>query len=281
MTIILDGRSVASRMAEELKNRASNLRRVGVKPALAIILAGEEKASRRYVELKARRCGEVGVEAQIHTLPGEASTDEAVELVRRLDGDPTIHGLMVQLPLPEGMDELPILEAIPPEKDVDGLSPRTLGRILLGRDGFIPAGVEAIMELLRAYGVQAEGRHWVIAGRSRTLGRPLAALLANMDSAVTICGREDPNLRIYMREADILVVDLGVKWSVGEEMVKTGAAVIDMGNNYEAGRVYGDVDFEAVKGKAHAITPVPGGVGPLLISMLIRNTLRAAEMSRA
>jgi methylenetetrahydrofolate dehydrogenase (NADP+)/methenyltetrahydrofolate cyclohydrolase len=280
MTIILDGNLIASRMAEELREWASSLRDRGIIPTLAIILVGEDRASRRYVELKARRCIEVGVDARIHNLPAEASTDEAVELVDRLSRDPSIHGVMVQLPLPEGLDELPIVEAIPPEKDVDGLSPITLGRILMGREGFIPAGVEAIMELLKRYEMPLTGRHWVIAGRSRVLGKPLAALLANMDCAATICDREDPNLEAYLREADILVADLGKRWYVREDMVKESAVVVDMGNNYEDGRVYGDVDFERVKGRASAITPVPGGVGPLLISMLIRNTLKAAERSR-
>jgi methylenetetrahydrofolate dehydrogenase (NADP+)/methenyltetrahydrofolate cyclohydrolase len=280
MTVILDGSLIASRMAEELRGWASSLRGRGIIPTLAIILVGEDRASRRYVELKARRCMEVGVDARIHNLPAEAPTEEAVELVEGLGRDPSIHGVMVQLPLPEGLDELPIVEAIPPEKDVDGLSPTTLGRILMGRGGFIPAGVEAIMELLKRYEIPSKGRHWVIAGRSRVLGKPLAALLANMDCAATICDREDPNLGAYLREADILVADLGKRWYVREDMVKESAVVIDMGNNYEAGRVYGDVDFERVKGRASAITPVPGGVGPLLISMLIRNTLKAAERSR-
>lgn len=280
MAIILNGSEIASKVNEELRNRASSLRGRGVAPTLAMILVGEDMASKRYVELKARRCRDVGVEAQIHGLPGDVSTGEAAEFVKRLSGDPSIHGVLVQLPLPEGVDELPVVEAIPPDKDVDGLSPTTLGRILMGGKGFIPAGVEAIMELLKRYEIERERRHWVIAGRSIILGKPLAALLSNMDCAVTICDREDPNLVDHMRTADILIVDLGRKWFVKEEMVKESAVVVDMGNNYEAGKVYGDVDFEKVKRRASAITPVPGGVGPLLISMLIRNTLRAAERSR-
>ncbi|MBS7637421.1 bifunctional methylenetetrahydrofolate dehydrogenase/methenyltetrahydrofolate cyclohydrolase [Candidatus Bathyarchaeota archaeon] len=280
MTIILNGGEIASRVAEELRAWASSLRGSGITPTLAMILVGEDMASRRYVELKARRCRDVGVETQIHSLPGDVPTGEVVEFVRRLGEDPSIHGVMVQLPLPEGVDMLTVVEAIPPDKDVDGLSPTTLGRILIGGGAFIPAGVEAIMELLKRYEIKTEGRHWVIAGRSSILGKPLAALLLNKDCAVTICDREDPNLVDYMREADILVVDLRRKWFVKEEMVKESAVVVDMGNNYEAGRVYGDVDFEEVKGRASAITPVPGGVGPLLISMLIRNTLKAAERSR-
>ncbi|MEM2126884.1 MAG: tetrahydrofolate dehydrogenase/cyclohydrolase catalytic domain-containing protein [Candidatus Bathyarchaeia archaeon] len=280
MAIILNGSEIASKVNEELRTWASSLRGRGVAPTLAMILVGEDMASKRYVELKARRCRDVGVEAQIHSLPGDVSTGEAAEFVKRLSGDPSIHGVLVQLPLPEGVDELPVVEAIPPDKDVDGLSPTTLGRILMGGKGFIPAGVEAIMELLKRYEIERERRHWVIAGRSIILGKPLAALLSNMDCAVTICDREDPNLVDHMRAADILIVDLGRKWFVKEEMVKESAVVVDMGNNYEAGKVYGDVDFEKVKRRASAITPVPGGVGPLLISMLIRNTLRAAERSR-
>ncbi len=280
MTIILNGGEIASKVNEELRAWASSLRGRGITPTLAMILVGEDMASRRYVELKARRCRDVGVEAQIHSLPGDIYAGGVAEFVRRLGEDPSIHGVMVQLPLPEGVDMLPVVEAIPPDKDVDGLSPITLGRILMGGEGFIPAGVEAIMELLRRYEIKTEWRHWVIAGRSSILGKPLAALLINKDCAVTICDREDPNLVDQMREADILIVDLGRKWFVKEEMIKELAVVVDMGNNYEAGRVYGDVDFEEVKGRASAITPVPGGVGPLLISMLIRNTLKAAERLR-
>lgn len=280
MTIILNGSEIASRVNEELRSWASSLRGREITPTLAMILVGEDVASRRYVELKAGRCRDVGVEAQIHTLPGDVHTGGVVEFVERLSEDPSIHGVMVQLPLPEGVDMLPVVEAIPPDKDVDGLSPTTLGRILMGGEGFIPAGVEAIMELLRRYEIKTEGKHWVIAGRSSILGKPLAALLTNKDCAVTICDREDPNLVDHMRGADILIVDLGRRWFVKGEMVKELAVVVDMGNNYEAGRVYGDVDFEKVKGRALAITPVPGGVGPLLISMLIRNTLKAAERSR-
>ncbi len=278
MAVILDGRATASRVMEELKTWDDELKERGVTPTLALVLVGDDKYSLRYVKIKVRRCGEVGVEAQFHHLQ-ETTQEELLGLIERLNGDPSVHGLMVQLPLPEGFDELETVEAISSEKDVDGLSPATLGKIMMGEECFLPAGVEAIIELLRRYGIDPEGKHWVIAGLSNIVGKPLAALLTNMEAAVTCCRADDPDLVRYSREADVLVVDVGRKWAITADMVKRGAVVVDNGNNYEGKKVYGDVDFEGVKEVASAITPVPGGVGPLLIAMLIRNTLKAAARS--
>jgi len=278
MTVILDGRATASEVMEELRAWTEELKKKGVTPTLALVLVGDDKYSRRYVRMKVRRCGEAGVEARLHHLP-ETTQEELLGLVEELNGDPAVHGVMVQLPLPEGFDELATVEAISPEKDVDGLSPATLGKLLMGEECLLPAGVEAIVELLRRYDIDPENKRWVIAGLSDIVGKPLAALLTNMQAAVTCCRAEDPDLADYAREADVLVVDVGRKWAVTAEMVKKGAVVVDNGNNYEGRKVYGDVDFEGVKDLASAITPVPGGVGPLLIAMLIRNTLKAAARS--
>jgi len=279
MTVILDGKATASTVMEELKAWAEELKGKGVTPTLALVLVGDDKYSERYVKMKARRCGKIGVEARFHHLQ-EATQEELLSLIEELNGDPSVHGVMVQLPLPEGFDELATVEAIAPEKDVDGLSPATLGKLLMGEECFLPAGVEAIMELLRRYEIDAEGKHWVIAGLSNIVGKPLAALLTNMKASVTCCQASDPDLAGYARDADVLVVDVARKWAVTADMVKPGAVVIDNGNNYEGKKVYGDVDFEGAKEVASAITPVPGGVGPLLIAMLIRNTLKAAARSR-
>ena len=278
MVVILDGKATASAVMEELRARVEELKGKGVTPTLALVLVGDDKYSRRYVRMKARRCGKVGVEAQLHHLQ-EATQEELLALIGRLNGDPSVHGIMVQLPLPEGFDELATVEAISPDKDVDGLSPATLGKLLMGEGCFHPAGVEAIIELLRRYGIDPEHKRWAIAGLSNIVGKPLAALLTNMEASVTCCRASDPELAEYAREADVLVVDVARKWAVTAEMVKPGAAVVDNGNNYEGKKVYGDVDFEGVKEVASAITPVPGGVGPLLIAMLIRNALKAAERS--
>lgn len=278
MTVILDGKETASAVMKELKAQAEELKENGVAPTLALVLVGGDKYSRRYVRMKARRAERVGVAAQLHHLQ-ETTQGELLSLIEKLNGDPAVHGIMVQLPLPEGFDELATVEAISPEKDVDALSPATQGKLLMGEECFVPAGVEAIVELLRRYGVDPEHKHWVIAGLSNIVGKPLAALLTNMKTSVTCCQASNPNLSRYTREADVLVVDVARKGAVTADMVKRGAVVVDNGNNYEEGKVYGDVDLEGVKEVASAITPVPGGVGPLLIAMLIRNTLKAAAWS--
>ena len=278
MTVILDGKRASAELLEELKGRVEKLKERGVTPSLALVLVGMDEGSRRYVKMKARRCKRVGVEATVHHLP-EASTEEVVSLIEKLSGDPSIHGVMVQLPLPEGVDESRVLAAIPPEKDVDGLTNETLGRLLRGERCYPPAGVGAILELLDRYGVEYVDRHWVIVGLSDIVGKPLAALLMSRGITATCVRADHPRLSEYTRMGEVLVVDIGRKWAVTAEMVRPGAVVIDNGNNYEDGKVYGDVDFEAVREVASAITPVPGGVGPMLIANLIKNTVEAAEAS--
>jgi methylenetetrahydrofolate dehydrogenase (NADP+)/methenyltetrahydrofolate cyclohydrolase len=261
---------------EELAVQVEKLSESGVTPKLALVLVGDDRYSRRYVRMKVRRCKKVGVEPLFHHLE-ETTQEELLKLIEELNEDPTVHGIMVQLPLPEGFDELAIVEAISSEKDVDGLSPATLGKLLMGEECFLPAGVEAIIELMRRYDIDPEGKHWVIVGLSNIIGKPLAALLTNMKTSVTYCVGEDPAMTEYSRKGDVLVVDVAKKWAVTSDMIKKGAVVIDNGNNYEGKNVYGDVEFEGVKEVASAITPVPGGVGPLLIAMLIRNTVKAAS----
>ena len=278
MTVILDGKRASAELLEELKGRVEKLKERGVTPSLALVLVGMDEGSRRYVKMKARRCKRVGVEATVHHLP-EASTEEVVSLIEKLSGDPSIHGVMVQLPLPEGVDESRVLAAIPPEKDVDGLTNETLGRLLRGERCYPPAGVGAILELLDRYGVEYVDRHWVIVGLSDIVGKPLAALLMSRGITATCVRADHPRLSEYIKMGEVLVVDIGRKWAVTAEMVRPGAVVIDNGNNYEDGKVYGDVDFEAVREVASAITPVPGGVGPMLIANLIKNTVEAAEAS--
>jgi methylenetetrahydrofolate dehydrogenase (NADP+)/methenyltetrahydrofolate cyclohydrolase len=207
----------------------------------------------------------------------ETTQEELLNLINKLNNDESVHGIMVQLPLHEGLNELETVEAIAPKKDVDGLSPSTLGKIMMGEDCYLPAGVEAIMELLERYNIEPEGKHWVITGMSNIIGKPLAALLGNMNVQVTFCQKDDPKMMNYVKEADVLVTELFKKHAITADMVKKDVVVIDNGNNYEGKKVFGDVDTENVSNVASAITPVPGGVGPLLISMLLRNTVKAAS----
>ena len=278
MAIILDGKETSEKVMEELAAQVEGLKGRGVTPTLALVLTGTDKYSLRYVRMKAKRAESLGMEARFHHLE-ETTTEEVVSLVEGLCGDPEVHGVLVQLPVAEGLDEGAIVEAVTPEKDVDGISPSTLGKILLGEESFLPAGVDAIFELFRRYGLDLEGKHWVVAGSTNWLGKPLIALLANMDVAVSYCGKDDPRMPELVGGANVVCTELSRKHAVTADMVKEGVIVIDNGNNYEGKKVFGDVDFDAVSGKASAITPVPGGVGPLLVTMLMSNTVRAASLS--
>lgn len=276
MAVLLDGKETSARVVEELKAEVEKLRARGVTPTLALILTGTDQFSVRYVGLKAKRAEEVGIVPQTHHLE-KTTNEELVALINRLNADPKVHGILVQLPLHEGLSELEAVEAIAPEKDVDGLSPITLGKILMGERCYLPAGAEAVMELLRRYSIDTEGRHWVICGMSNIVGKPLAACLSNHKARVTFLQKDDPRLAEYTRQGDIIVTELFAKHAVRAEMVKPGAVVVDFGNNYEGRKVYGDVDTEAVSKVASAITPVPGGIGPLLITMLLKNSIAAAS----
>jgi len=276
MATILDGRATTETVMEELAAQVEELKEKGVTPRLALILTGTDKYSRRYVRMKKGRAESIGMVADFHHLE-ETTQEELIALIEELNSDPTIHGIMLQLPLAKGLDELEAVEAIAPEKDVDGLTPSTLGKIMMGEEAYIPAGVEAIMELLRRYEIDPEHKHWVIAGMSNIIGKPLAALLGNMEARVTFTQKDDPHLAEVVKEADVLITELFTKHAVTAEMVKEGVVIIDNGNNYEGKKVFGDVDTEAVTEVADAITPVPGGVGPMLIAMLLRNTVKAAS----
>jgi methylenetetrahydrofolate dehydrogenase (NADP+)/methenyltetrahydrofolate cyclohydrolase len=280
MATILDGRETSSTIMEELQVKVDELKAKGVTPSLALVLTGIDKYSRRYVRTKVKRAESIGIEARLHHLE-ETTTNEVVELVEKLCSNPEIHGVLVQLPVAEGLDEGAIVEAVTAEKDVDGISPSTLGKILLGEESFLPAGVDAILELFRRYGLDPEGKHWVVAGFTSWLGKPLIAYLVNMSVQVTFFGKDDPRMKELVKEADVLCTELSQKHAVTADMVKPGVIVIDNGNNYEGKKVFGDVDTDAVAEIAEAITPVPGGVGPLLITMLLANTLEAASKSIA
>jgi methylenetetrahydrofolate dehydrogenase (NADP+)/methenyltetrahydrofolate cyclohydrolase len=280
MATILDGRETSATILEELQVKVDELKAKGIAPTLALVLTGTDKYSRRYVRMKVKRAESIGIETRLHHLE-ETTTEEVVELVEKLCGDPEIHGIMIQLPVAEGLHEGAIVDAVIAEKDVDGISPSTLGKILLGEESFLPAGVDAILELFRRYGLDPEGKHWVVAGSTNWLGKPLIAHLANMGVQATFFSKSEPRMPELVKEADVLCTELYQKHAVTVDMVKPGVIVIDNGNNYEGKKVYGDVDTEAAAEVAEAITPVPGGVGPLLITMLLANTLDAASKSIA
>jgi len=275
MTLVLDGRETTDKVMEEVAAEVEALKARGVTPGLALVLTGDDKYSARYVKLKKKRAEKVGIYAEFHHL--EQTTDEELAaLINRLNEDPKIHGIMVQLPLAEGLSELKAVDAIAPEKDVDGLSPSTLGKILMGEETYPPAGVEAIMELFRRYDLSPENKHWVVVGSSNFLSKPLAAYLMNMKVRVTRAGENCPHVPELLKTADVVSTEIQRKLYVTADMVKPGVIVIDNGNTYEGKKVYGDVSPEALE-KASAYTPVPGGTGPMLIAMLLRATVKAAS----
>jgi methylenetetrahydrofolate dehydrogenase (NADP+)/methenyltetrahydrofolate cyclohydrolase len=276
MAIILDGKETSAKIVEEIKVEVAALKVKSVYPTLALILIGGDPGSTRYVNIKVKRAEEAGIATQFHHLE-TATTEQVVALIKKLNADPKVHGIMVQLPAPKEVNEGKIIEAIAPEKDVDALSPVTFGKIVLGEKSFLPAGVEAIMELLRRYKVDTEGKHWVVAGLPSWLGKPMVALLLNRKGEVTAFAADDPRLSEFVKQADVLCIEAHKKWIVTAEMVKKGVVIIDNGNSYEGKKVFGDVDYEGVSPLASAITPVPGGVGPMLITMLLRNTVKAAS----
>ena len=274
---IIDGKAVAAKIKEELKNQAADMARRGVVPGLAVAIVGEDPASRIYVNSKKKACAELGLYSEEHALPATAGQAELIALVKRLNADPRIHGILVQLPLPDGLDEQAVLQTIDPRKDVDGLHPVNLGRLLIGLPGLVACTPAGVMELINEAGVAIKGAECVVVGRSNMVGKPLAHLLLAQHGTVTICHSRTRDLSAVCRRADILAVAVGKAGLVTGAMIKRGAIVIDVGTNrLPDGKLVGDVDFASAVEVAGAITPVPGGVGPMTIAMLMRNTMRAA-----
>ena len=277
---IIDGKSLAAAVRASLKSRIAALAERGVRPGLAAILAGDDPASRVYVRNKARACEETGVHSEVHRFPDDVPETALLERLAQLNADPRVHGILVQLPLPRQLEAARVLAAVSPAKDVDGFHAVNLGALLQGRPGFVPGTPAGVMRMLEHAGVPLAGRHAVIVGRSMIVGKPLALLLLQKDATVTICHSKTRDLAAVARRADILVAAAGRAKLITADMVKPGACVIDVGvNRLPDGKLAGDVDFAAVKDTAGSITPVPGGVGPMTVAMLIVNTVRAAEMS--
>ncbi len=277
---IIDGKSLAAELRNSLKTAIASLAARGVRPGLAAILVGNDPASRIYVRNKARACEETGVRSEVHEFPEQVSETALLDRVAQLNADPRVHGILVQLPLPRHLDPSLVLAAVSPMKDVDGFHAANLGALLQGRPGFVPGTPAGVMHLLEHAGVPLAGRHAVIVGRSAIVGKPLALLLLQKDATVTICHSKTRDLASVTRQADILVAAVGQAKLITAPMVKRGACVIDVGiNRLPDGKLAGDVDFAAVREIAGSITPVPGGVGPMTVAMLIVNTVRAAELS--
>jgi methylenetetrahydrofolate dehydrogenase (NADP+)/methenyltetrahydrofolate cyclohydrolase len=274
---ILDGSALAASIRSALKQEVEALGRRGVKPGLAVILAGDDPASKVYVRNKTRACEEIGVRSQQIDYPASVTQAELIGQIRKLNADPAVHGILVQLPLPGHIDSARVLEAVAPHKDVDGFHESNLGALLAGKPRVVPCTPAGVMRLIAQAGVALAGRHAVVIGRSNIVGKPVALLLLQKDASVTICHSKTRDLGEICRQADVLIAAVGRAKLVGAAMVKPGACVIDVGvNRLPDGKLAGDVDFEAVKEIAGAITPVPGGVGPMTIAMLLENCIHAA-----
>lgn len=273
--MILDGKKISESRLATLKEEISSS---GLSPGLATVIVGDDPGSQLYVRMKHRACEKVNIHSHGIVLPGSSTTSDVLKQVRLLNNDRTVNGILVQLPLPPHIDTPRIIEAVSPEKDVDGFHPANLGRLFSGNPVYSPCTPKGIMTLLREYGVEPEGIHAVILGRSIEVGRPMASLLLNANATVTICHSKTRDLPAIASIADILVVAVGKPRFVGPAMVRQGAVVIDVGTNHVDGKLCGDVDFESVRAVAGAITPVPGGVGPMTIASLMENTFLAARL---
>lgn len=278
---IIDGKAVAARIRASIKKETETLREDGILPCLAVILAGDNPASRVYVNNKKKACGEVGIRSAEYELPGDVTQEALLSLIDRLNADPEVDGILVQLPLPGHLEERTVIGRIAPAKDVDCFHPYNVGRLFCGDPVFEPCTPSGVMELIRESGVSVEGKHCVVVGRSNIVGKPMAMLLLAANGTVTVAHSKTENLDAICREADILVTAVGKARFLDARYVKPGAVVIDVGiNRDENGKLCGDVDFDAVEPVCGAITRVPGGVGPMTVTMLLRNTLTAAKRRR-
>jgi methylenetetrahydrofolate dehydrogenase (NADP+)/methenyltetrahydrofolate cyclohydrolase len=279
---LIDGAGIARELRAELAGRVAALARAGRTPGLAVILVGADPASQIYVRNKIKACAEIGIRSLHETYPASLAEDELLARIATLNGDPAVHGILVQMPLPGHISPARVIEAIDVRKDVDGYSIESAGRLMAGVPGFRPCTPAGCMRLIESTGTSLRGKNAVVIGRSNTVGKPMAMLLLQQDATVTLCHSRTPDLAEHTRRADVVVAAVGRANTLTAAMVKPGAVVIDVGMNRDAaGKLCGDVDFAAVSQVAGAITPVPGGVGPMTIAMLLANTVESAERSRA
>lgn len=279
MAKIIDGKAISANVKAQVKAEADKLKEQGIEIGLAVVIVGNNPASRVYVNNKKKACAEVGFNSYEYALPEETTQEELLDLVKKLNEDDKVNGILVQLPLPEHIDENAVINTIRPEKDVDAFHPENVGHIMIGDFNFLPCTPAGVMEMLAQSGIETEGKDCVVIGRSNIVGKPMAMLLLHKNATVTICHSRTKNLAEICRRADILVAAVGRSKFVTADMIKDGAVVIDVGmNRLESGKLCGDVDYDGCFEKAGYITPVPGGVGPMTIAMLMKNTLTSAKV---
>ena len=282
MAKLLMGKEVSARIKAELKTEVENLKKEGINPGLAVIIVGEDPASQVYVRNKERACEECGIYSEKYALPAETTQEELLKLIDELNNKSSISGILVQLPVPKHIDEKTIINAIAPNKDVDAFHPVNVGKIMVGNYDFVPCTPAGVMELIKESGIDVSGKECVIVGRSNIVGKPQAMLLLHQNGTVTICHSKTKNLAEKTKNADILVAAVGIPNFIKGDMIKEGAVVIDGGiNRLENNKLCGDVEFESAEKVAGAITPVPGGVGPMTIAMLMKNTVKAAILNKS
>lgn len=278
MATIIDGKKISRSIEQEIKERTAALMEKGVQPGLAVILIGDNPASRTYVSHKEKACKRVGIYSRVERRDTDITQEELLAMVDELNNDPKIHGILVQLPLPPHIDERPVIHAISPHKDVDGFHPVNIGEMFINEKSLWPCTPHGVIEMLDRTGIEIEGKEAVVVGASNIVGKPMAIMLLNREATVTVCHIKTKDLALHTRRADILVVAVGKADLITADMVKDGVVVIDVGiNQLPSGKLVGDVSYDEVEKKAAAITPVPGGVGPMTIAMLLLNTIEAAE----
>lgn len=274
---LLDGKKLSNKIKQEVKTEVESLQKEGITPGLAVVLVGNDAASAAYVKMKEKACEDVGIYSIAHKMPESISQEKILEIIHMMNNNPNIDGILVQLPLPSQIDTTAILEAIDPKKDVDGFHPYNVGRVVAGLDGYIPATPYGVMELLKEYNLDPQGKDVCVVGASNIVGKPMATLMLNANATVNICHIYTKDLKEHTKKADIICVGVGKRNLITEDMVKDGAIVVDIGvNRTEEGKLVGDVDFENVAPKCSYITPSPGGVGPMTIACLLKNTVKSA-----
>lgn len=281
MATIIDGKAIAAKIRTELKVSVAELATKGIVPGLAVVLVGEDPASKVYVSMKEKACADVGIFSDEHKLSADTSEQELLELIAKLNADPKIHGILVQLPLPKQINTEKVLEAISPDKDVDGFHPYNVGRLMVGKPTFQPCTPYGVMVMLKEIGFDLSGKNVVVVGRSNIVGKPVALMCLQQHATVTICHSRTKNLADVVRAADVVIAAVGVPEMIKGDWIKEGAIVIDVGvNRVGEKKLVGDVEYAAAAERASAITPVPGGVGPMTITMLLYNTVESAKKSK-
>ena len=278
---ILDGKMLSAKIKDELKTEVENLKNQNINPALAVIIVGDDPASKIYVKNKKLACEYCGIKSLEFSLPATTKQDELLALIEKLNNDNSVSGILCQLPLPKGLDEEAVINAISPKKDVDAFHPVNVGKIMVGNFDFLPCTPAGVMELIKLSGIEVKGKKCVVVGRSNIVGKPMSMLLLHQHGTVTICHSKTADLKAEVSQADIVVAAVGVPELITGDMIKEGAVVIDVGmNRLPDGKLVGDVEFDTCEKRASAITPVPGGVGPMTIAMLMKNTVKAALLNK-